>query len=220
MAALIVAIRLIILFLGVACSNKLTNALHIIVQHPITWITTEGYEVALISIPGAFIAGEDYGPLCEDIQAATPMKLWVGLAAGFPMNFPSLVDVGMAIDLAIRDLQNAGMSGDAPIFVAGHSMGGRYVTNRRHDALLSLKIQLQIYCRYFKSMVSSLLKKIKWPHFQVKKIFTDYNKRINTLGIISTKWKELIYSITSLSQPSEKQRFTQLLPHGLSQQLR
>ena len=33
----------------------------------------------------------------------------------------------------------------------------------------------------------------------------------NTLGIISTKWKELIYSITSLSQPSVKQRFTQLL---------
>ena len=36
--------------------------------------------------------------------------------------------------------------------------------------------------------------------------------------IISTKRKELIYSITSLSQISEK-RFTQLLPHGLSQQL-
>ena len=43
-------------------------------------------------------------------------------------------------------------------------------------------------------------------------------KKWNTLGIISTKWKEMIYSITS--QPSEKQRFIQLLTHGLSHQYR
>ncbi|XP_072028831.1 uncharacterized protein [Amphiura filiformis] len=87
-------------------------------------ITDIGGEVALITAPGAYINGQAYEPLCIAIQKASSLKLWVGLTAGFRNDLVHLFSLEKAIYLAISDLRAAGMSRTAPIFVAGHSVGG------------------------------------------------------------------------------------------------
>ncbi|XP_072028148.1 uncharacterized protein [Amphiura filiformis] len=89
-------------------------------------ITDVGSEVALITAPGAYIAGEAYESLCLAIQKASSLKLWVGLTAGYRGDLADPVSLEEAIYLAISDLQAAGMSKTAPIFVAGHSLGGTF----------------------------------------------------------------------------------------------
>ncbi len=88
-------------------------------------VTSVGDEVALITAPGAYINGEAYEPLCYAIQKATSSKLWIGLMAGFRGDLVDPVSLEEAVYLAISDLQAAGMSKTASVFVAGHSLGGK-----------------------------------------------------------------------------------------------
>ena len=112
--------RIILLIVVVISFTSPANTLHTVVLSPIN----AGKEAALITIPGASIAGEAYKPLGVAIQKATPLTLWVALASGFPSSGLTFDDVKKAIDLAIEDLHAAGMSVGVPVFVAGHSQGG------------------------------------------------------------------------------------------------
>ncbi|XP_030850071.1 uncharacterized protein LOC100889358 [Strongylocentrotus purpuratus] len=84
-------------------------------------------EAGLIVVPGAELRGETYEPLAAQIQEASPLKLHVALTTDYLNDTPNPVQVGNAIERAITELRNANLPDDAPIFVAGHSLGGTFL---------------------------------------------------------------------------------------------
>ena len=88
-------------------------------------IYNDGFEAALIVAPGAEISGEAYQPLCVNIQKAASFKLWVAITSGYRSDTVDPISLKQAVYQAISDLETAGMDKTAPIFLAGHSLGGK-----------------------------------------------------------------------------------------------
>ena len=81
--------------------------------------------VGVIFIQGADIPADRYAPLVKAIQDALSFEssVFVGLPS-FTMNLPDPLTVSGDVDGVIEQLQEAGMSKDASLFTAGHSLGG------------------------------------------------------------------------------------------------
>ncbi|XP_069977884.1 uncharacterized protein [Penaeus vannamei] len=90
--------------------------------------TDGGAEAALLIVPGAFINGEAYQPLGEAIQAASSLKLWVGLVRPFLLDLPNPSDLIPDLDKTLQTMRDLGMTTDQ-IFLAGHSLGGVILQN-------------------------------------------------------------------------------------------
>ena len=81
--------------------------------------------VGIIFIQGADIPADRYAPLAKAIQDALSHEssVFVGLPS-FTLNMPDPLTVSGDVDGVIKQLQDSGMSKDAPLFAAGHSLGG------------------------------------------------------------------------------------------------
>ncbi|XP_042877812.1 uncharacterized protein LOC122256904 [Penaeus japonicus] len=88
----------------------------------------EGVEAALLIIPGAFINAQFYQPLGEAIQAASSLKLWIGLVRPFLFDLPNPSAVVPDLDKTLQAMRDLGMTSDK-IFLAGHSLGGIVLQN-------------------------------------------------------------------------------------------
>ena len=100
------------------------SAVYTVVLPPL--VETGDVEAAVIVVPGAYIAGEAYQPLGYALQKSTSLRLWVGLTSGYRFNLVNPISVEEAVFMAMDDLIAAGMKADARIFVAGHSLGGKF----------------------------------------------------------------------------------------------
>ncbi|XP_069961201.1 uncharacterized protein [Cherax quadricarinatus] len=85
-------------------------------------------EAALLIVPGAYINGQYYQPLGETIQAASPLKLWVGLVRPFPLDLPNPLSVFPDMEKTLQVMRDLGMTTDN-IFISGHSLGGVVLQN-------------------------------------------------------------------------------------------
>ena len=94
-------------------------------------IYNDGFEAALIVAPGAEIRGEAYQALCVTIQKASSFKLWVAITSGYRSDTVDPDSLKQAVYQAISDLQADGMDKTAPIFLAGHSLGGEFNLSNR-----------------------------------------------------------------------------------------
>ncbi|XP_072178676.1 uncharacterized protein [Diadema setosum] len=84
-------------------------------------------EAALIVVPGADIRGDTYEPLALEIQSQAPFSLWVALTTDYPSDTPNPISLRQAVEMALAQLTEGGMSSNAPIFMAGHSLGGTFL---------------------------------------------------------------------------------------------
>ncbi|XP_070568933.1 uncharacterized protein [Ptychodera flava] len=101
------------------CLLHAAHGLNYTVHEPLK----DGAQVALIIVPGAFLSAGAYTPLARELQRRSPFQLWVGVTGEFKHGLANIEEIGLALDLTLRGLQEAGMQGDR-LFVAGHSLGG------------------------------------------------------------------------------------------------
>nr|XP_054752521.1 uncharacterized protein LOC129258240 [Lytechinus pictus] len=86
-----------------------------------------GEEAGLIVVPGAELRGETYWNLAARIQQRSPLRLHVALTTDYRDDTPNPVQVGNAVELSIETLRSANLPDHAPIYVAGHSLGGTFL---------------------------------------------------------------------------------------------
>lgn len=84
----------------------------------------EGAELALLLVPGAYINAAAYQPLGEAIQAASSLRLWVGLVRPFALDLPNPAQCGDNIELTLQMMLDQGMDNSTTAIVGGHSLGG------------------------------------------------------------------------------------------------
>lgn len=110
----------------VALTTDLPRSEEPIILQPIK----EGPEAALLIVPGAYINAQYYQPLGEAIQAASPLRLWVGLVRPFPFDLPNPISLIPALNATMQMLRDRGMTTD-DIFLSGHSLGGTVLQNNQ-----------------------------------------------------------------------------------------
>ena len=83
-----------------------------------------GPQVGLIMIQGAQSPAKSYAPLYEKLQQLTANKysLYVAIPA-FYFSTPQPIQISSKISEAQKAMKSAGLGSDAPLFVAGHSLG-------------------------------------------------------------------------------------------------
>ncbi|XP_070568932.1 uncharacterized protein [Ptychodera flava] len=87
----------------------------------------DGEEIGVITVPGAYIAGDAYESLGRAMQESSSHKMWVALTGGFDNELANPRQIGQAIELAVGEMKNAGMTTDT-IVLAGHSLGAAMLT--------------------------------------------------------------------------------------------
>ncbi|XP_078596658.1 uncharacterized protein LOC144873281 [Branchiostoma floridae x Branchiostoma japonicum] len=87
---------------------------------------TDGTEVGLIIVPGAYIKGTAYQPLAQTIQDLSPHKLWVGLTDGYVTDLPNPLELSSAIQSCKQAMVQGGMKTDV-FFIGAHSLGGTFL---------------------------------------------------------------------------------------------
>ncbi|XP_067654544.1 uncharacterized protein [Haliotis asinina] len=99
-----------------------------VTPHILTPQGKHGPEAALIIVPGAYVKGQQYIPLGQEIQRSSPMKLWVAVLEEFIGDLPNPIQLSGAVTDAIAQLRKSGMTSNN-VFLAGHSLGGVLVGN-------------------------------------------------------------------------------------------
>ncbi|XP_067683462.1 uncharacterized protein [Haliotis asinina] len=99
-----------------------------VTPHILTPQAKQAPEAALIIVPGAYVKGQQYIPLGQEIQRSSPLKLWVAVLEGFIGDLPNPIQLSGAVTDAIAQLRKSGMTSDN-VFLAGHSLGGVFVGN-------------------------------------------------------------------------------------------
>ncbi|KAJ8026883.1 hypothetical protein HOLleu_31843 [Holothuria leucospilota] len=87
----------------------------------------QGRDVILIVIPGAYIRGEAYRPLCEELQRQSSLRLHVALTTDYVANLPNPGEAVIAINNALAEFQRRGLDESTPLFLSGHSLGGAVI---------------------------------------------------------------------------------------------
>ena len=81
-------------------------------------------QVAVVFIQGAQITPEQYVPLFKAVQAAaTNYSVWVGIPE-FLADIPDPLTIGKDVEKILSSMLGEGMSTEAAVFMAGHSLGG------------------------------------------------------------------------------------------------
>ncbi|XP_071104985.1 uncharacterized protein [Haliotis cracherodii] len=109
-----------------------------VTPHILTPQAKQGPEAALVIVPGAYVKGEQYIPLGQEIQKSSPLKLWVVVLAEFIADLPNPLQLSGAVTDAIAQLRKKGMTSDN-VFLAGHSLGGVFVGNHGKSHAKQLK---------------------------------------------------------------------------------
>ena len=83
----------------------------------------EGTPVGLVIVQGAQIPADTYIPLAQQIMLRSPFALSVSIPT-FALNTPEPLVLKGGIEKAEASLHAAGLPKEAPMFLAGHSLGG------------------------------------------------------------------------------------------------
>ena len=79
-------------------------------------------EVGLVFIQGAQIEPQQYLPLVQEAQKASPFAVWVGIP-DFAFDIPEPFDISGGIDRILQSMKDSGMTTSDIVFAA-HSLGG------------------------------------------------------------------------------------------------
>ena len=77
-------------------------------------------EVGLVLIQGAQIEPQQYLPLMQEAQNASPFAVWVGIP-DYPFDFPEPFDISGGVNRILQSMKDAGMNTSDIIFAA-HSL--------------------------------------------------------------------------------------------------
>ena len=86
--------------------------------------TNSGPEIAIIILQGAAIPCDRYVGIASKIQSKlSNLRVWISIPDVF-LELPFELTTNIAIDGALKDLQDAGFSSSSKLYLAGHSLGG------------------------------------------------------------------------------------------------
>ena len=121
-----------------------TESVTVVIQTPLP-STANLTEAAVIIIQAPGIPNDRYVPLANALQQYTNLRLWVAVP-DFPQSEPKPSAFDQAFSQIVAELQQAKLSANASIFVAGHGGGGitlqDWLVNAHHVSSLNIKGQI------------------------------------------------------------------------------